>query len=244
MDDQDIFEDLTIEETILFGDNIKSPFSDFEHVFRSVISSMSLQLAQRTPADWYRDMLNGMPEGWEPPEAKVPKVPVKFGVDDAQKWRERQEKAMELAARMDKTQLWLCWMSDRAGTGLEAGNLVEWTMEVIQEIGKDVSSLELRRKVANEFQAEAKSAGDWDLWLCDLAWVSDRRDALAAGVAAPLWKNYITHKNIGEKKKLGLETFMAWLNGQQEDADPEKETDSPLESAEEQQSEGAVVSGV
>lgn len=241
MDETTIFDDLSIEETILFGDNIKAPFSDFPHVFRAVITTMSSDLAQRTPAAWYQELLEGMPVGWEPPEPELPKPPAHFGAADEAKWRKGVDKAINFSALMDKRQLWICWMTDKVGKGVQAGNLMDWAMDVVS-VNPDLSALELRRKITDEFKAESRSAGSWDLWLCDLAWISDRRDALAAGEAPPKWADYKTHKLIGEKKKLGVDTFMAWLNGQnQEDMGPDEDGDSPLVPASVREEEVAAI---
>ena len=49
------FRDFTLQETLLFGETIGEPFSDFPQVFRSVITDMTFTLAQGTQSDWFTD---------------------------------------------------------------------------------------------------------------------------------------------------------------------------------------------
>ena len=54
------FQDFTLEETLLFGNTIAEPLSDFPQVFRSVITDMTFTLAQSTPAVWFSDYIAGL----------------------------------------------------------------------------------------------------------------------------------------------------------------------------------------
>ena len=233
--DIQMFEDLDIDESDLFGTNIGHDFTDnVPHVFRAVATSMTAELAQRTTASWYRQFIRGRSKNWEPPEAEMPSPPSGLEGVLLSVWKRNAEVAARKAARMKPDALWLCCMADLAGEGVSAANLVDWTLDVFTEIDNpNVSALALRRAVADELRLESESAGSWETWLCHLAWIAVRRDQLAADEAITSWHDFRKNEKVMEARAVGIRVFMAWLNSLPEEDIPllteAVENDSPLD---------------
>ena len=142
------FEDFTVAETQLWGKNIGQPFSDYPHVFRSVITQMTLGVVQHTPAKWYVRWLD------------ADERPVKV----EQKNRVTGEYEEEWPPGL------LLSLESKYGTGVVVCNLCDWVDDVLDEYECE-NGIDVRRKVTDELTKEATSAGNWDLWLCHLAWI-------------------------------------------------------------------------
>ena len=113
-------------------------------------------------------------------------------------------------------------------------NLVDWCLD-LAEVNDYDNPIELRREVTNELQAEMNASGDWDRWLCHLAFVLEIRDSARKGIAAPAWADYSKDTIMEASRRRGIDALVAWVNAKQplgDDEDDEDESDdgeSPLE---------------
>ena len=208
MTDINTFDDFTIAETQMWGRNIGVPFSDYQQVFRSVVTQLAFELAQTTDVVWYARFMEGEPEDWVPPEIEKDSVKVELS------WRDCM--ARELA--MD----------------VSAANLVDWCEDVLASY-ECYSAIDLRRYVTDELQRELVSCGDWDSWLCHLAYVLRVRDDISKGVAVVSWRDYCKDTPLELSKAVGLAGFLAWGNSRaplDDDEDEGDEGDNPLETME------------
>ena len=205
------FEDFTIAETQLWGTNIGQPFSDYPHVFRSVITGLTSGVAQETAAKWYAR--------WCDTETRPEMVEIKD--------KETGEYVFEWPAGL------LLSIQSSYGKGLVCSNLCDWTADVVDE-GDYASGIELRRAVTEELRKEWAAAGNWDLWLCHLGWVMQRRVSQRAGVAGGAWRDYLENVTIEVAKKAGIDAFTAFMLSKgktgtaAEDTDEDDEGESPL----------------
>ena len=207
------FEDFTVAETQLWGKNIGQPFSDYPHVFRSVITLLSSEAAQNTPAKWYARWLDKRPT----------KVEQRNKVTG--EYEEEWPQGLLLTLR------------SKYGTGLVVTNLCDWVDDVLDEYECE-TAMDLRRKVTDELMKEAQSAGNWDLWLCHLAWVMQRRAAQSKQTAATSWLDFINNTTLEKAKDLGIGAFTAFMTmknktgtAADEDADDGDDGESPLDEA-------------
>ena len=100
---------------------------------------------------------------------------------------------------------WLEWMEYKLASyptgvgGVFAHNLFDWAEDIVDELGSDITGIQLRRAIINELNEETVAAGDWSLWLSHFWWVMLKRADEAKNVAPKDWKSFM-------KEAIGLET--------------------------------------
>ena len=113
-------------------------------------------------------------------------------------------------------------------------NLCDWVDDALGEYECE-NGMDVRRKVTDELLKEAKSAGNWDLWLCHLGWVMQRRAAQRKGIAVTAWQDFINNTTLAAAKDMGIAAFSDFMElknktgtAKNEDADDGDDGESPL----------------
>lgn len=205
------FPDFTIAETRLWGENLRNTkFSDYPKVFRWVIAQMSSAIAQEVPAIWFAEFMAGEPEG-----------EVIDGI--AQGWE--HPKKDKLGKYDDPS--WTAWMLGKIGEitpslvsaegkkakailpTLQGTNLITYIEDALSEF-EFVSGMELRRHVVKDLEADIADAAVWDLWLCHMAWMVERREAEQKRTAKTAWNDYVKDTRMEQSRAIGMKALMAW----------------------------------